>query len=201
MSEIITVVVMALGVAADAFAVAVCNSMTKRLTKIQFVSYPICFAVFQGLMPLLGYFIGSAFLEWVAMLDHWIALVLLSVIGAKMIYESAKIIRHGKSNGTETAPSKVSSFNFSEMILQGISTSIDAMVVGITLALTVYMNIFYSVLIIAVITFAVCLAGMFLGKRAGKLFSDYAGVVGGIVLIGIGVKIFVEHIVQNIGAI
>lgn len=199
MSEIITVVVVAFGVAADAFAVSVCNSMTKQnLTRTQFLSYPLCFSLFQGLMPLLGYFVGTAFIAWVAVLDHWIALVLLSIVGGKMIYESVKTLR-GKNAGEGAAPS-CSSFSFGEMVLQGVSTSIDAMIVGVTLALTVSINIYYSVLIIAAVTFVLCMVGMFLGKKMGKLFSDYAGIVGGIFLVGMGIKIFIEHIVKQIAA-
>jgi putative Mn2+ efflux pump MntP len=174
--------------------------MTKpNLNKIQFVAYPICFGLFQGLMPLLGYFIGSAFSGFVERIDHWIALVLLAFIGGKMIFESISDIKKKKKTTEQTVitgeKETKKDFSFGEMILQGIATSIDAFVVGITLALTVSMNIFISVSIITVATFVLSLLGMYLGKKVGKYLSDYSGIMGGIILIGIGVKIFIEHII------
>lgn len=202
MTDFLTVLLIAVGLSADAFAVSISNSMTKpNLNKIQFLAYPICFGLFQGLMPLLGYFIGSAFTDLVEKVDHWIALVLLAFIGGKMIFESiADINKKRKSADTIDMPSDNETenkkrFSVGEMLLQGIATSIDAFVVGITLALTVNMNIFISVSIITFTTFVLSLLGMYLGKKVGKYLSDYSGIIGGIILVGIGLKIFIEHII------
>ncbi|HPG92669.1 MAG TPA: manganese efflux pump MntP family protein [Clostridia bacterium] len=202
MTDFLTVLLIAVGLSADAFAVSISNSMTKpNLNRVQFLAYPICFGLFQGLMPLLGYFIGSAFSGFVEKVDHWIALILLAFIGGKMIFESIRDIKKKKQKNEEIATINENesetkkAFSFGEMILQGIATSIDAFVVGITLALTVNMNIFVSVSIITVATFVLSLVGMYLGKKVGKYLSDYSGIAGGIILVGIGVKIFIEHII------
>ncbi len=201
MSELFTVLLISVGLAMDTFAVSISNSMTKpNLTKWQYFAYPLAFGIFQGLMPLIGYFVGMTFESIVVAVDHWIALVLLSFIGLKMLIESIKQVvsdkkKRGQPDSDEITEQKNSVFSFGEMIVQAIATSIDALAVGISFALTISMNIFVSVGIIAVITFAISLLGMFIGKKVGGLLGNVAGIFGGLILIGIGLKIFIEHII------
>lgn len=197
MAELITVLLISVGLAMDAFAVSVSNAMTvKNLTAKQVLAYPLCFGIFQGVMPLIGFYVGSAFEKFVTAVDHWLALLLLGFIGGKMLIEGIKQLVDSKKVHNVNDETEIGAeFKFSSMMVQGLATSIDALAVGISFALTLTMNIFVAVLIIAAITFVISLLGMFIGKKFGSLLSNYAGIVGGLILIGIGLKIFIEGII------
>lgn len=178
-------ILLSVGLAMDATAVSMTNGMCyPNLRRGWALATSACFGVMQGLMPLLGYFFGSLFYNVISALDHYIALILLGFIGAKMIFEAF----HKEK---ETSDSEMS---VKLMLLQGIATSIDALAVGISFAaLDASFHIVSSCAIIAAITFALSFAGVYLGKRFGALLQGKAQVLGGVILIAIGVKIFVEH--------
>ncbi|MCM1043408.1 MAG: manganese efflux pump MntP family protein [Corallococcus sp.] len=196
MTEALTLIAMAIGLSADALAVTVSDALTysgvgfKRKLLL-----PTVFGLMQGIMPLIGYGLGMLFEGYIEAVDHWIALVLLTILGVKMIVETAKELRSGKksSDGAEEQ-SSVKTLGFGTILVQGVATSIDAMAVGITIAVAVNVNVFVSAAVIAAVTFAVCFAGLFVGKAA-KYFKGYAGIVGGAILIAVGIKIFVEHMI------
>ena len=175
------------GLAMDAFSVAMANGI--REPKMSFgktCGIAGIFAVFQGLMPLLGwicihtvvqYF--QAFQAWIP----WIALVLLGYIGGKMLYEGIK---------SQSCPVVPAALGLSALLVQGVATSIDALSVGFTIADYLLPMAALSALVIAAVTFVICLAGLFIGKKAGSCMSGKAGIVGGAILIFIGLEIFIS---------
>lgn len=171
----------------DAFAVSVTNGMCKRGGTVRIALFSgICFGLFQGLMPTLGYALGSTFSKYIEMYDHVIALVLLCYIGGKMLWDAAKGDA-GKASGGELA--------IKELILQGIATSIDALAVGVSFAALIdWSAMLGSALLIAFTTLVISFAGALVGRKFGDILNSKAQIAGGIILIGIGIKIFVEHV-------
>ncbi len=185
--SLLTLLVMSLGLAMDAFAVSVSNGMCVAKMKFrQALSFSFAFGLAQGIMPCLGWLAGQAFAVYIQKIDHWVALVLLSFIGIKMIVET---IRARKKADEACSIDKITA---KTIVIQAVATSIDALAVGVSLA-AMNVSILYSASMIAGITFVVCLAGAYLGKSFGGLLKDKAEIFGGVVLILIGVKIFIEH--------
>lgn len=182
--SLFTLLFLSLGLATDAFAVSVSNGMCTEKKGIRCaLPYAFAFAVAQGIMPVLGWLAGQAFASVIQRVAHWIALVVLVIIGVKMIAESRKKTESCEINKTVTAKT---------IVVQSLATSIDALAVGVSLA-AMNVSILYSASIIAVITFVLCLIGAGIGNRVGHLLEDKAEVFGGVILILIGIKIFVEH--------
>lgn len=184
----LTLFLIAISLSMDAFAVSVSNSMCySRLTKGQMVATSASFGLFQGLMPLLGFFAGQALGSVMDAVDHWVVLVLLGFIGGKMIVEGIKALRNPLQCPAEQ------SFTAKTMLAQSVATSIDALAVGVGFA-AMSANIWVAAGAIALVTFLCCLVGGFFGKRFNLLLGgDWAQIVGGLVLVGIGLKIFIEH--------
>ena len=190
----VSLLAIALGLSADAFAVTISNTLCyPNLSRGKRLAMPTVFGIMQGAMPLLGYLLGVVFAQYIEKIDHWVALGLLGILGVKMIVETIKENAE-KDDCCCKDGQKQKNLTFGTILLQGVATSIDAMAVGITLALTVPLKIYWSVLVIAVVTFLMCLLGLFLGKY-GKFLKKYAGFVGGAVLLLTGIKIFVEHMI------
>lgn len=187
--DIITLVLLALGLSADAFAVSVTNGMcSKKVTKRHALLTALTFGLFQAFMPVLGYILGNTFADFVFRFQHWIALILLGAIGVNMLSDALK---EWKSTDGEVC-STINIFNAKNLILQGLATSIDALAAGVSIAV-LNINILTSALIIGVITFLLCTVGVYIGKRFGTMLGFRAKVLGGIVLIGIGARIFIEN--------
>ncbi len=196
---LLSIVLSGLSLAMDAFAVSICDGMVYRdLNKRKGMVIPTTFGLFQALMPIIGFYIGLAFSNYIDAFDHWIAFALLLVIGGKMIFDGVKELLSKKE---ELTPKK---FSVVEVLLQGIATSIDALAVGFTLnsmlsgVSNVQLWAWISVGIIGAITFTISLVGLIIGVKFGQLFKKKASVaeiVGGIVLIGIGLKILIEGLV------
>lgn len=182
----ITIFLIAVGLAMDAFAVSVSNGIcTKDFGKRDALRQGIYFGAFQFIMPLLGWVLGSSVRESIALIDHWIAFVLLAGIGGNMIRDSRK---------QEDAEGKVSKKQSGkELALQGLATSIDALAVGISFAL-LHVHIVYASAIIGVVAFLLSYLGGIFGKGVGKILEKKAEFIGGVVLIGIGLKILAEHL-------
>ncbi len=173
----------ALGLAMDAFAVSLSNGMViKKLRAKDALKFGFFFGFFQMLMPLIGFLAGKLFSEYIMALDHWIAFALLGYIGLKMVLDAR--------GECETA---TGSTEFRVLLILAIATSIDALAAGVTFAF-MEMNIWLSVSIIGLLTFALCTAGVFMGKRAGCALGNRAQTAGGIVLILMGLKILIEHL-------
>ena len=198
----ITIFISGLTLAVDAFAVSVTDGMVYRDMKMRKgILIPVTFGVFQALMPIIGFYIswGLSQFEIIEQIDHWIALVILLIIGGKMIFDGIKELR---SPEEEVKPKQ---FSFPEVLVQGVATSIDALAVGFTFSVMlqdvaqIQLWAWISVLVIGVTTFAIALGGLFIGIRVGKLFKNKASVaeiIGGVVLILIGIKIVIGAYVQ-----
>lgn len=201
--NIITIVLTAFALAMDAFAVSVTKGMTlKNLTKGIAIRIALFFGVFQATMPLIGWMLGISFQGYIKAIDHWIALILLSILGGKMIYEfyenrkeavteKEEAVNEASTTLQEEEKSK-SELSNKELTTLAIATSIDALAIGVSFAF-LNVNIVSSSLIIGLITFIVCFIGVIAGKKIGGVFKDYAELIGGIILILIGINIFNEH--------
>ena len=182
---IVEIILIAVGLAMDAFAVSVCKGLSmKKMDWKKAIIIGLYFGIFQGGMPLIGYMLGIGFEESIKFIDHWIAFILLSFIGINMIKEALS-----KDEDNEV-DDKV---DFKTMIILAIATSIDALAVGITFAF-LDVNIWFAAICIAVITFAISCIGVKLGNVFGNKYESKAEIIGGITLILIGLKILLEHL-------
>ncbi len=175
-----------LGLAMDAFAVAVCKGLNmKKINKKHAVLIALTFGFFQGFMPFLGYLLGTSFEQYITSIDHWIAFILLALIGLNMIKESRE------TDECETCQDE--SLDLKELLMMGIATSIDALAVGITFAF-LKVEILQATLIIGITTFVLSLIGVVIGNMFGSRFKSKAELTGGCILILIGLKILLEHL-------
>ena len=185
---IVELFILAVGLSMDAFAVAICKGLaTQNLKKRHMVITGLWFGGFQALMPLIGYFLGTAFEKYVTVIDHYIAFVLLGGIGVNMIKESFS------KEETEAD----CSFAFKTMLIMAIATSIDALAAGISLAMDINGNNAYAyiaVLFIGIITFTLSAIGVKIGNIYGAKWKSKAELAGGIILIALGIKILIEHL-------
>lgn len=176
--------VLAVGLSMDAFAVSVCKGLAmKKITLKNAVIVGLWFGGFQGLMPLIGYILGSQFEQYITAFDHWIAFILLGIIGYTMIKEAL-------SKEEEEAND---SLDFKTMLLLAVATSIDALAVGITFAF-LQVDIVPAVSFIGVITFSLSAIGVKVGNIFGTKYKSKAELAGGIILLLIGTKILLEHL-------
>ena len=181
--ELITVLLLAVGLSMDAFAVSICKGLAVRKVTIRtMVIVGLWFGVFQGVMPVIGYVAGSAFYDLISEYDHWIAFILLFLIGANMIREALSDEDEGVDDN----------LGFRTMLLLAIATSIDALAVGISLAMTGD-GIVEPALIIGVVTMIISMFGVWIGSRFGDRYGKKAELVGGVILILIGLRIVLEH--------
>jgi putative Mn2+ efflux pump MntP len=182
--HIAEILILAVGVSMDAFAVSICKGLSVCKVRPRHASLAAAwFGGFQALMPLIGYFAGVAFADIVSSVDHWIAFVLLGIIGGKMVKESFE-----KDECCCTDPD----FSFRTMLAMAVATSIDALAVGVSLAF-LKVNIWSSILIIGMTTGAFSAAGIYIGNIFGNRYKSKAEFAGGLILILIGAKILCEH--------
>ena len=190
----IALIFTAFALSMDAFAVSITKGMTiKNLKKSTALKMALTFGVFQGAMPLLGWVLGISFESYIKSIDHWIAFILLGFIGFNMIkgfFDDRK-----EENASElefSATTDVDDLSNKEIIMLAVATSIDALAVGISFAF-LNVSIIPAASIICIITFLVCVVGVFVGNKVDDIFNGYAELVGGIILILIGFNIFNEH--------
>ena len=182
----IEIILIAIGLAMDAFAVSVCKGLaTKTLKKKHLIITGLWFGGFQALKPTIGYFLGSTFQKYITSVDHWVAFILLSIIGASMIKEA-----FDKENDAND------SFKAKTMLVLAVATSIDALAVGITFAFMIdtVADLIFAVSSIGIITFLLSAAGVKIGNIFGSKYKAKAEITGGIILICIGIKILLEGI-------
>ena len=178
------------GLSMDAFAVSICKGLSMRkVDKKYMLVLAAFFGGFQALMPTLGWLLGSQFQSYITAIDHWIAFILLALIGGKMILDVIK----EKEENEEVCPDDSVRIDLKEFFLLAVATSIDALAVGITFAF-LQVKLASSVTIIGCITFCFTVAGVLIGNVFGTKFKDKATILGGIILIAIGVKILLEHL-------
>lgn len=181
--SLIELFILAVGLSMDAFAVSICKGLSLRKIKAKHMCIAgLWFGGFQALMPLIGYFLGSFFSEMIEQYDHWVAFILLAIIGGNMIKES-----FGKDENVDSA------MDFKSMLLLAIATSIDALAVGVTFAF-LQVQIVPAVSFIGVVTFIFSAVGIKIGSLFGTKYRSKAELFGGIVLVLIGFKILLEGI-------
>ena len=191
--DILSIFLIAVGLAMDAFAVSVSNGiLIKKLTLPIVLKFAVFFGAFQFVMPLLGWRLGITFSASIASFDHWIAFGLLSLIGGKMlldIFKPAGEDEVGEVN--ETDEKKILSLR--NMTILAVATSIDAMAVGVSFAV-IETNILFASAIIGIVAFVLSAVGVIIGKKLGDIFKKGAELFGAVILILIGFKILIEHL-------
>jgi putative Mn2+ efflux pump MntP len=184
--SMITILLIAIGLAMDALAVSITSGLTINDLRLRnALTIALFFGAFQAFMPLLGWLGGVSARAVITDIDHWVAFGLLCLIGGKMIYESTRL----GSDGKETDP-----LDSHVLLILAIATSIDALAVGISFAF-LQMAIITPAIIIGVTTFALSFLGVYVGNVSGHFFENKIEVLGGLILIGIGLKILIEHTV------
>lgn len=184
--EYFTILIVALGLAMDAFAVSIASGAAYKQLKVRHtLQMAVFFGGFQAFMPLIGALAGLSFRNYITEFDHWVAFAILIGIGGKMVYESFKI----KQTQKEYSPS-----NILVLLALSVATSIDALAVGVTLSL-ITASIVKAVLVIGLVTFILSYVGVQIGKKFGHFFENKIEALGGLVLIALGVKILLEHTV------
>ena len=182
---------LAVGVSMDAFAVSICKGLAmKRSTPGAMAIVGAWFGGFQALMPLIGFFLGTMFASAIEAIDHWVAFALLAIIGVNMLKEALEkreecgccADEHNADLGVKT------------MFVMAVATSIDALAVGISLAMAGQVNIWLSVALIGATTFSFSAAGVKIGSLFGAAFENKAQLAGGLILVLIGLKILLEHL-------
>lgn len=182
--DFIQIVLIGIGLAMDAFAVSVCKglNMTQKIDKKYTITIAAFFGIFQAGMPLLGYFLGRSFADYITAYDHWVAFFLLGLVGVQMIREAFEPVDEEE---------KKIDYDLKDILLMAIATSIDALAVGITFAF-MKVNIFEAVSIIGIITFMISVIGVIVGNIFGMRYKSKAEIAGGVLLILLGSKILLE---------
>ena len=187
------------GLAMDAFSVSIANGLAdSNMNKGRMFSIAGTFAGFQFLMPMIGWLLvteAARVFEWFSPLIPWIALVLLLIIGGGLLKDGIEELRESKAGtAKEAEPEETARLTFWALMMQGVATSIDALSVGFTTASYNSMQALVSSLIIGVVTLIICLAGLRIGRRLGELLAGRASILGGLILIGIGLEIWVKGV-------
>ncbi len=188
------VFLIAVGLAMDAFAVSISNGIIIKNIKFQHaLKFGLFFGIFQFIMPVIGWFCAKNFKEYIENFDHWIAFILLFIIGGKMFLESFK-------NENENVVSEKNILSFYNMIILAVATSIDALAVGVSFAFLDNaesgLNIWGASSVIGIVAFVISYTGVYLGRKIGDIIQKNAERVGGIILIAIGIKILAEHLLE-----
>ena len=180
------ILLIAFGLAMDSFSVSIVNGLTNKFFKFtDALKIGAFFGLFQAIMLVFGWIAGTNVIDFIAGFDHWIAFGLLSFIGCRMIYESIK----------EESKKLISSLSFGMLLMLSIATSIDALAVGLSLSF-LKVSIVAPAIITGIITFSLSFLGVYLGNRFGRFFKNKIEVLGGLILLVIGFKILIEHLVS-----
>jgi len=182
---VIPIVFIALGLAMDAFAVSITTGLALKKAKVNdALKMALSFGLFQAIMPAVGWRIGISLRDFISGVDHWIAFGLLLLVGCKMIYEAI---------AAKPDKREINSLNFYFILVLSIATSIDALAVGVSFAL-LGVSIILPIIVIGITTFLLSLLGFIAGSKFGRLLGKKVEIAGGIVLIGIGIKILADHL-------
>jgi putative Mn2+ efflux pump MntP len=183
--DLITIIFIALGLSMDAFAVSITSGFTIKKLKIKYaLKISLFFGLFQAFMPVIGYLTGLTLIDFISGFDHWIAFGLLGFVGGKMIYDSIKIDGDRK---------QIDPLNIYVLLLLSIATSVDDLAVGLSFAF-LRVLIITPVVLIGVVTFILSFIGVIIGDKIGNFFKKKVELIGGLVLIGIGLRILLEHL-------
>jgi len=183
--DVLTVLFIALALSADCFAVALTGSISMRSVSFaQTLRTAIVFGVFQGAMPALGWLAGRTIVDLIGGYDHWVAFALLALVGGRMVWESFR--SRGKEEGMDITRGAL-------LLTLAVATSIDALAVGLSFAF-VEVSIALACSVIGIVAFCITVAGFKLGAKVGTVFGKRAELIGGVILIGIGLRILLTHI-------
>lgn len=184
---IITSILLGFGLAMDASAVSMANGLKEPKMKFEkVIVIALMFGIFQGLMPLIGYFVGSAILSKIEWIIPWIALLLLTFVGGRMLIEGIKHKDEKEENACE--------LTFKALIIQAIATSIDALSVGFTISNYNVNDALICTGLVALVTLLICIIAVYIGKKFGTKLGNKAEILGGIILIAIGIEIFITGV-------
>jgi putative Mn2+ efflux pump MntP len=185
--DVINILLIAVGLSMDCFAVSIVSGLDVKIVRVAHaLRIGIFFGGFQASMPVVGWLLGLTLIEVISSFDHWIAFVLLAVVGGRMIYESLK-----KEPGTEGE----GSLGLKRLIMLSLATSIDALAIGLSFSL-LGIFILFPVLVIGVVCFSLSFIGFFASGKLGLIFGDRMKTVGGLILIAIGLRILYEHLMR-----
>lgn len=185
--DFITLFFISVGLAMDAFSVAVTDGIVlKKLRAVNALKIALFFGVFQFGMLFIGNLLGSAFTKYISAVDHWFAFFLLMIIGGKMFFESL----FGKEEEQKVNENPLDN---KTLTILAVATSIDALAVGVSFA-AMDTNIIFSASVVGIVAFVFSFAGVYIGNKCGNLFGNKSELIGGIVLMGIGIKILIEHL-------
>ena len=180
----IEILLISIGLAMDAFAVSVCKGLAmKKMSWKKAIIIGLYFGIFQAVMPVLGYFLGTTFERFITNVDHWVAFILLVGIGINMVKEAFNKESENRNDNVD----------MKTMLVLSIATSIDALAIGITFA-CLKIHIVMPVITIGLITFIISVIGVKIGNRFGDKYGKKAGIMGGVILILLGIKILLEHL-------
>ena len=183
--DFLTITFIATGLAMDCFAVSITSGIAIKNLRINYaLQIALFFGSFQAIMPVIGWFAGRGLRDFISGVDHWVAFGLLGLIGLKMIYESTKL---------ESDKKEINPLNIYVLSMLSIATNIDALAVGVSFAF-LKISLVTSIIIIGTITFILSFIGVFVGNRTGHFFENKIELAGGLILIGIGTKILLEHL-------
>lgn len=184
--DFISLLLIGIGLSMDAFAVSIAKGMSLKSSTIKEYAFKLAlfFGVFQAGMPIIGYFCGMNFASYIQNIDHWIAFILLGLIGINMLKEA---MEEKEDNVC------ILHISYKDIILLAIATSIDALAVGVSFAF-LNANIWIAASIIGLTTFVLCIIAVFMGKKLGTIFQKYAELLGGSILLILGIKILIEHL-------
>ena len=194
----------------DAFAVSLSNGLTAKKMPVKYmILTALSFGLFQGIMPLIGYLLGSLFEKWIEVAVPIIGFCILFLLGAKMIFDSVRDIMKEKKakkketdnlscpNCLEAEEEKPYKFGVKTLIIQSVATSIDALTVGLVYIGKSPLETYVTFALIAVITFGICVGGVFIGQKFGDKLKSKSGILGGLILIAIGLKLLIEFLIER----
>lgn len=179
----ITTLLIAVALAMDSFSVAIANGLATKFKTINAIKISVFFGFFQAIMPIIGWYAGVYIIDLISEVDHWVAFILLAVIGSRMIYESIK----------KESNSIISSLSIKILLILSIATSIDALAVGLSLYVLNF-SIITLAIVTGVVTFALSFFGVYIGDKFGCILRNKVEALGGVILIIIGLKILFEHL-------
>lgn len=193
--DFISIMIIAIGLAMDSFAVCIGKGMCRqRFYLWRSFKIAVVFGLFQGLMPFVGYGLGIGFAQWMRHFDHWLAFFILAIIGIKMIYES--VLPKSEKDCIDCDCKRELPISWKSVITLAFATSIDAMATGL-IFVSYPGTILTATLTIGLITLLFAFSGMFIGVRFGKRIHCNIEMIGGIILIAIGAKILLQHLVNG----
>jgi putative Mn2+ efflux pump MntP len=182
--DLFFIIIIAFSLSVDSFSASVvCGALSTHKGRNKLVKIPLFFALFQTIAPVSGWMIGQGFEVFIKEIDHWIAFFLLILIGGKMIYSAL----------SDTSHNRIDFMDIPNIISVSIATSIDSLIIGMSFAF-LNINIIYSALIIGTVTLMASYAGIFIGYKAKGAFKQKSGIIGGITLIILGIKILSDHL-------